>query len=485
MFKLTAIITSIFILFHSVPCAKAANAFDKNYKIIIDAGYPAYAPMAYDRIDFLDKNGNSEFPISASMGSANAWAQGSQVSGFNEVPLPRKIIVRWFSVLENQFWEGEYPFPSQDFTKYGGYITVNPFVYKRDTFAWQQEFTETTSWTVNVIPGGMVVIWVTGGNSNEKYVLAKFQAKRISYGWDKFIHRLYGPIQNFTYPNRQAFIAKYKTEAEKTLKQRLPQNPANRDHFERYFDSYQWQLKLNNLYELKDFEVRTINGERYIIRSDMDQTKLKPRAIPYLLDMLLVEKKTGKLKRYCIEIGQFMEKGYKPENWEEAIAAFRKLGKERIINIEVTINPEKRTLELFLDNKEKRIELKQISAQITDLYSDALVICPQDDPSKQMDKKDFSTNPDDSTMFTLKNDDNPLSNFPYRILREDDFYYYGRTEPNGDTVRVRNLINGKRLKVNLYEDLREGCLTKEEFPKDYDTYHPYKRSQKQFPYLAN
>lgn len=89
--------------------------------------------------------------------------------------------MRWFSVLENQFWEGEYPFPSQDFTKYGGYITVNPFVYKRDTFAWQQEFTETTSWTVNVIPGGMVVIWVTGGNSNEKYVLAKFQAKRISY----------------------------------------------------------------------------------------------------------------------------------------------------------------------------------------------------------------------------------------------------------------------------------------------------------------
>lgn len=149
---------------------KESTAMTKEYRYFIDLG----APEAYEVLFDFDSNyltnqqGDILLPFAVFGGSpCRRWGMGQQATSLSERnPLPAGIKVRWFSVTENQFWEGECLFNQQLLENLTHYTVDNLLYRKKD------KFSDYMGITVYVVPEGLVTVWINGGYGAEQFLLA-------------------------------------------------------------------------------------------------------------------------------------------------------------------------------------------------------------------------------------------------------------------------------------------------------------------------
>lgn len=452
------------------PNVLTASLFTKNYHYSVDLGFNSSYPMDFDYVTLIDKSGEPVPLYITGDGGPSIWGSGSQASSLLERnPLPNGIKLRWFSHTENQFWEGEYQFDSRLLQQLKKYRVGHPFHYFQTK---PKDFMERTYYYIYATPGGLLTIWISG--AGEKYLLAQFQANKVDMNWDSFMKREYGYIMsryNFQPPTREQYIQE---RLEKIAPPKNGKLATDATPWLRYMQSYPWHLKLNHQVQLKDYETRYTNGERYFTYATTNQALLGSRPIPNTIDLYFVNNQTNKLQRARIKFGS------EETGWEEIIKGFEALGnskpKDQAIELYLSIMLEQNEVEAYLIKGDTKLELLDIKPTLIDLYDEySPIACINNEPDLQMGEDDLSNDETQSKMYVMKDQNgHPISNFKYRLLREDGKYLYGTTNKNGETQRVRVVLNGHRLNLELYEDYRDSCISADQIPNNLDTYRPNK-----------
>lgn len=327
----------------------------KDYQYSVHVGAPDSYDMLYDFDNnyLTDQNGKVLLHFACTGGSpASGWGMGQQATLLSEVnPLPHGIHVRWFSVAENQFWEGTYQFNYQFLDRLTRY-TVNNILYRT-----QKGFTEYFNFVVYVVPGGMVNVWVT--STGEQYLIAQFQAKKVEESnWDDFskkvlvgrdISRQDYIKQSLVHPS----MSQTKQELEKG-------KPLNASFWQKLMKTYQWQLIINKDFILTDYLAWYVNGEKFFTYQNDNQLSQK-RAVPYDFSFYF-EDKNKELHRFDLTIDQ-----------QEIVQGFERIALtpplDTPINLCIEITPDLKGLSAFLVKGNTKLELHKMKGQYPELYN--------------------------------------------------------------------------------------------------------------------
>lgn len=321
------------------------------YEYGVDVGVADGYLALLDRTNnyFTDQNGKKLLGFTSFGGSPmTAWGGGEQATAMGiKAPLPYGVKVRWFSIAENQFWEGEAVLNQEKLEQLKHYKIKDIFYSRHDRLLDYSVF------SVDYAPGGLVTIWI--GGSSEQYLVAQFRAKKVEEpNWDLFIQGALG--EKISYKDYLAYLKK-KADGpallnDKIQKEILEKKVSGADPWLRLMNQYSWFLKANDLYELKGYFTNYLNGEQYFTYSNQDQTKII-RAIPFNIAVLL---KSCKTKETI-----FLDFDF---NKEEIMEAFEKLSKEQQgsepIQLYLEINDNISEVSIFLMKGTEKIELEKV-----------------------------------------------------------------------------------------------------------------------------
>lgn len=336
------IVVGTWIMFDS---KKKLDNFAYSVRVGSAGGYPAL--LDFNHNYFIDKNGKILLAFTSYGGPANeGWGQGQQATGGLEgaMPLPYAIKVRWFSIAENQFWQGEAVLDQEKLEQLKQY-KVNNILYPGTGL-----FLANVSFVVNYGTGGLVTIWVS--NDGERHLLTQFQAKKIDEpNWNQFIQPVLGEkISRKDYLSEQIRRNDYSVLSENIRQEVLNHKVPGAEPWLRLMKTYSWVLKTNDLYKLKDYETTYVNGEQYYTYQNQNQTK--PRAIPKSLITLMEDHKTHQIIRLDYEFNQ-----------DEIIDAFEKLAKDtgsEPIQLYLDVDAKLSKVDLYLIKGSQKIEIKQV-----------------------------------------------------------------------------------------------------------------------------
>lgn len=344
----------------------------KNYHYSINAGNPTNYPMQYDFYNnyFFDEKKNRFLNFYPAGGGESYWGTGSQSTLLSENnPLPYGVHVQWFSVVENVFWEGEYVFNQSLFNSLKNYTVLN--ILNRQVLPFKASF----DFVINIVPGGMVTIWIKGGG--EQLLLGTFQAKRINQepSWESF----YRSTQLSYYMGREEYrrfkidgSKKYIQESFNNVSERFnteqPSGQLTSIPWQKTMKTYSWYLAINDQYfTLRDYRADYVNGELKYTYFDMDQL-VNNRAVPYEISFYYQEKQNNnKLERADIYFDS-----------DEIMQAFREIALtpplETTIKLYIDFNPSYESIFAYLVKGNKKIELDKITAKRPDLYNSSVNI---------------------------------------------------------------------------------------------------------------
>lgn len=287
-----------------------------NYNYHVEVGHPIEYQAIFDWNNsyLYDTYKQPLLDFGGEIGSGSDWGNGTQITSlFYEGPIPSGIKVRWFSVMEDQFWEGEYKFNFSQLT-----ALHHDKVWKTLYQEFSDPMKNGVSYTVYVVPGGLVTIWMN--TSANKILLGQFQAKKIDIPWEDFASSLLIEM------NRENFIQMHLTSINtpEYVRQEAKNNKLpSFVRWKRLMKTYSWKLKGSSNFILKDYFTRYVNGEQYYTyQGDLQQSE---RAVPHFFYVYL-EDKFGKITRLGITLDK-----------EEIIAAFEKLNSKYSMNTEFTI----------------------------------------------------------------------------------------------------------------------------------------------------
>ncbi|MDI2091881.1 DUF2931 family protein, partial [Commensalibacter oyaizuii] len=244
----------------------------KEYEYIAQVGSAGGYTMLPDfNHNYLtDQQGRIILPFTTGGPVSKGWPGSDQATNVGEVQvLPYKITVRWYSIAEDQFWEGEALFDQKVLEHYAQLLGD-----------------DLTSLIVNYAPGGLVTVWMSGGGNI--YLITQFKAHKIdNVDWDDFITPLFGKFKESRerYLKYQLTGTKGKTRycnLTKEIQQEIREHRVpDAEPWLRLMHKYSWVLKTNNLYELKRYSAVYANGEQYDTLQINNQTE--PRAVPFVI----------------------------------------------------------------------------------------------------------------------------------------------------------------------------------------------------------
>lgn len=342
----------------------------KVYHYYIEAGSPANYPMIYDFTGnyFFDKDLRVFLNFTAPGGSAMYWGGGTQATSISEYnPLPYGMNIRWFSVTENQFWEGSYLFDQKILQKFPNY-TVNNILFRDKT-----PFTRYFSFNVYVTPGGLVTIWVNA--EGEQFLVGQFYAEKMQTepDWNLFYRRAISKISRIIEP-RISFIEDtiqrsksyikdvYKGKPER-FNTHQTKKPYTAEPWLKTMKKYHWYLSLNEGFALKDYLTWYVNGEK-IFTYTGDNQLATTRAVPYNFTFYFTDTlNNNKLKRIDITFDS-----------DEIMEIFQKVSRnsstDPTINLYIEIDHDYKQVSVFVINGKTKIELKKIHrATLSKLYN--------------------------------------------------------------------------------------------------------------------
>lgn len=339
------------------------NSTETCYHYSINLGAPRKYEMVYDFNEnyFTDHTGKPLLRFAIIGGSpADDWGQGNQATLLSERnPLPSGIKVRWFSVAEDQFWEGTYQFDQQRLNRLVQ-TKVNDIIDSTT-----KNLTEYFEFTINMVPGGLVTIWILG--EGNQYIVAQFQANKVDEpDWDKF-SRILERGKDF-HISRADFIKERLTETTtemgKYTQQEIIQGklPTDSAPWKRMMLTYPWILAVNDEFILKDYFTRYTSAEQYYTYQDQNQFSLPPRPVPIYLSYYIEEVVTHKLNRLNLLLDP-----------EETMTAFAQLNNAKPlhepIKLFLSINDSITDIDVYVIKGQQSIALKNMKTQLTDLYN--------------------------------------------------------------------------------------------------------------------
>ncbi len=291
------------------------------------------------------------------------WGWGVQATGIDYPPLPYGVKVRFFSIAENQFWEGETGFDQTKLQQLNTY-TVNDIIYRT-----KNPFLGSFDFIVNYAPQGLVTIWISG--EGEIFLLTQFKAKKVEEkNWMQFVSAIL-PTENNTLTREKYLIYQlegtdrvtpYAVLSEKIKKEIAEHRLPSSAPWLRLMNTYPWVLTTNDEYPLKDYKTRYVNGELYYTYKEQDQYQLAPRAVPYELVVYFENKKTNELKRADLYFDQ-----------EQMIQAFEKLNKSLEntgpIKLHLNIDDDLTRVDVYVIRGKESVEVDTTRAELVKLYN--------------------------------------------------------------------------------------------------------------------
>lgn len=329
---------------------------NKKYHYSIRVGAPIEYEMLYDFNEnyLVDAQGQPLLHFTAVGGSpSRPWAEGNQGTSLSEEnSLPYGIKVRWFSVVEDQFWEGNYQFDQAILQKLSDY-TVNNVINRQTT-----SFTEYFQITVYVALNGLVFVWISSGG--EKYLLAYFQARKvIEDDWDYFAESV---LQRNITPSRENYIKECFNETHLSLITQAKQKVLEGElpNWKRLLLTYPWVLSVNEEFQLKDYWAWFVNGEKLFTYAVGNNTTVEQRPVPYFISFYIQDKKQL-LNRFNITFDR-----------EEIINGFEKLSmmnsNDKMIYLHINVTPDFQYIYAYLIKGSSTLELTKIKVSLEDLY---------------------------------------------------------------------------------------------------------------------
>ncbi|MDI2091909.1 DUF2931 family protein, partial [Commensalibacter oyaizuii] len=226
---------------------------------------------------FTDQQGRIILPFTTGGPASKGWPGSDQATNVGERQvLPYKITVRWYSIAEDQFWEGEALFDQKVLEHYAQLLGD-----------------DLTSLIVNYAPGGLITVWMSGGGNI--YLITQFKAHKIdNVDWSEFIIPLMDEDvsrkQYLDYQMQAKGKNYYRVIDDKVQQEIREHRVPDAEPWLRLMHKYSWVLKTNNLYELKRYSAVYVNGEQYDTLQINNQAE--PRAIPFGLITNIEDRKT-------------------------------------------------------------------------------------------------------------------------------------------------------------------------------------------------
>lgn len=327
-------------------------AYKYDVEVSSAGGYTAL--LDFNNNYFIDKSGKILTAFTSPGGMvSDGWSGGEQATASGIIAsLPYAIKVSWFSIAENQFWEGEAILDQEKLEKLKQY-KVSDVWFKQNAYL-LDDFT----FTVNYATDGLVTIWIWGGG--EVHLFMQFQAKKVEEpNWDRFIQNTFGEKIS-----RKDFLA-YQMDLkngnaalnENVRREVIQKKIPGVDHWLRLMKTYSWILKGNDFFTLKDYQTNYVNGEQYFTHQGQDQTP--PRSVPLAFIAFLRNQQTHKDIRADLDLDQ-----------EETIEAFEAVAKEpgnEPIQFDIDIHPDMKEIGLFVSKGAHKIELHKFKAIQRDL----------------------------------------------------------------------------------------------------------------------
>ena len=170
--------------------------------------------------------------------SGTAWAVGDEFQA-----VPERLRARWFSYAEDKFYQGEFTLPQQ---KLYDLLQQGTWDIRK-----QKQVTYHT-FTVCVLPKGVVVVWLTGGN---QVLVGRFQAHEITPSPADY-QQYYGPA------DRPSMVRETRQEMPTHVQAEIKAGTLSTKKWDDYLKTYPWQVAFNAPFPLYEYSVNFVNAER-------------------------------------------------------------------------------------------------------------------------------------------------------------------------------------------------------------------------------
>ena len=171
--------------------------------------------------------------------SGTVWAVGDEMQ-----PVPEHLELLWFSYAENKFYKGDFSLPQARLRTLLAQGTWN--VEKEKPAAY-------TEFTVCVLPKGVAVVWLTGGN---QVLVGRFQGHEAVVSATKFT-RYYGVV------DRAGMVQETREEMPPEVQAQITAGTISTRQWDEYLKVYPWQVAFNVPFTLTRYSLHGLNAERF------------------------------------------------------------------------------------------------------------------------------------------------------------------------------------------------------------------------------
>ena len=170
--------------------------------------------------------------------SGTAWAVGDEMQA-----VPERLKMLWFSYAENKFYQGDFALPQEKLYHLLKQGTWDIEKQKKVTY---------TEFTVCVLPKGVVVVWLTGGN---QVLVGRFLAHEITPSPDDY-KRYYGPA------DRLSMVKETQAEMPAEVQAEIKAGKLSTKKWDDYLTLYPWQVAFNVPFPLYEYSISFVDAER-------------------------------------------------------------------------------------------------------------------------------------------------------------------------------------------------------------------------------
>ncbi|WP_223648587.1 DUF2931 family protein [Hymenobacter psoromatis] len=171
--------------------------------------------------------------------SGTSWVVGDEMQ-----TVPERLKILWFSYAEDKFYEGDFALPQE---KLYHLLQAGTWDIK------EQKKVTYTEFTVCVLPKGVVVVWLTGGN---KVLVGRFLAHEIIPSPADY-QRYYGPAE------RTSMVKETQAEMPPEVQAQIKAGTISTKKWDDYLLTYPWQVAFNVPFPLYRFNLTGLNAERF------------------------------------------------------------------------------------------------------------------------------------------------------------------------------------------------------------------------------
>ncbi len=262
-------------------------ASDKTYGVYVN-----YSPgniSEFNARHSLMKNEKNEVitGFGGRNGAGGFLGSGVQNSSSGLTEIPSKMEVLWFSIAEDQFWQGEFELPKKE---------LSALIKKEkilDLFSMREgnKIDKYSQIVVNVAPKGKVYVYASGQATK---LIGTYQAKAVDYDYDQHVLDTY--IRSNSHDSRQ--------EYRKAFEKRLREEPIDTKYHEDYFKPVRWQLEMKGTQPILAYVTKTLNGEYIHVLEKPTEQEIRSIPTRITMDFLLAN---GKPKRLRITFNKAFE----------------------------------------------------------------------------------------------------------------------------------------------------------------------------------